>query len=310
VPCALLQVGAARATKEPLGEASQAALFVWRPMSDWDDFLSGQREYALLAELLAFVADRIGDEDAAKKFILDWYWWEDPFPWVFDSLEVDAIIQDLHAADRYFWRKLECVTIDWKRSSAVYTGPRIVTRRDGGKEWPLFADGRPVTMRANLVQFRVDVALKRLRLLKLVPPAAPEPMSAPTPGPPPRRPPDRVPLPPSDPARGSRSIRWRWSSILRGRRRASILRGRASLSGPRRWKNSMGGTLAPSRPGWRSPRLMSCGAVSAASRPRQRCAEPIAEILTKFSQVVVRIVVRIQFATDSRGSPRTHKNEF
>ena len=153
-------------------------------MSDWDDFLSGRREYALLAELLSFVAGRIGDEDAAKKFILDWYWWEDPFPWTFDSLEVDAIIQDLHAADRYFWRKPEFVTIDWKSSSAVYNGPRIVCRRDKGREWPLFEDGPRVTIRANLVQFRVDVAIERLRLLKLAPSAAaPEPVSTPTPGP-------------------------------------------------------------------------------------------------------------------------------
>jgi hypothetical protein len=152
-------------------------------MSDWGDFLSGRREYALLAELLSLVAGRIGDEDAAKKFILDWYWWEDPFPWVFDSLEVDAIIQDLHAAERYFWRKLEFVTINWKSSSAVYNGPRIVCRRDGSKEWPIFEGGWQVTIRANLVQFRVDVALKRLRLLELAPSAAaPEPVSTPTPG--------------------------------------------------------------------------------------------------------------------------------
>jgi hypothetical protein len=151
-------------------------------MPDWDDFLSGRREYALLAELLGFVASRIGDEGAAKKFILDWYPWEDPFPWVFDSLEVPTASQDLHAAERYFWRKLEFVTINWKSSSAVYSGPRIVCRRDRGKEWPLFDDGPPVTMRANLVQFRVDIAIERLRFLRLAPSAiAPEPLS--TPGP-------------------------------------------------------------------------------------------------------------------------------
>ena len=138
-----------------------------RPMTDWDDILSGRREYALFAELLAFVTSRIGDEDAAKKFILDWYPWEDPLLWMFDSLEVSAIFQDLQAAERYFWRKLEFVTVNWKSSGAVYNGPHVVCRRGMGKEWPLFDDRRQVTIRASLVQFPVDIAVERLRLLAL-----------------------------------------------------------------------------------------------------------------------------------------------
>jgi hypothetical protein len=103
---------------------------------------------------------------------------------MFDSLEVNVITQDLRAADRYFWRKPEFVTIDWKSSSAVYDGPRIVCRRDGGKEWPLFDYSCRAMIHANLVQFPVDIAIERLRLLRLAPSAViPEPVSAPAPGP-------------------------------------------------------------------------------------------------------------------------------
>jgi hypothetical protein len=165
----------------------------WEFGPDWSDFRFGKRRFASLPKLLALVAGRLGDEDAAKRFIARHYAGS-VFQWLFDPpLEIGAPnpsslkrrteprpIQDSLSAARYFWLKPEYCASDWKSGDADYDGPLIL---HDAAAWPSIASltydhNWRVQIHANLVQLPADIAIEVLRALKFAP--TPKPLPSPS----------------------------------------------------------------------------------------------------------------------------------
>src|SRR6516164_1897343 len=84
-----------------------------------------------------------------------------------------------------FWVDPSCLGINWKASSAIYTGPTLLLRRNSdGREYVFFDSRTPVRIIARLIRFRHEDGVRQLCARGLMPRS-----DLPVPRPPPEKPP-------------------------------------------------------------------------------------------------------------------------
>jgi hypothetical protein len=129
----------------------------------------------LASRELAFVAEWVGHERAAKKFLRDLLT-DGRLPWHAEIVITDdpktphELWTSLGAVRRAFWDIRDYPAIDWEASSAIYTGPamRLVRKPDGSKHVE-FDCRVQVSIAVDFIRFHHPTVVHELQIRGLMP---------------------------------------------------------------------------------------------------------------------------------------------